>query len=1050
MGTSIYNHAHRATPSLTVLGILLRAPVRRVCRRAARLVAARGVGSSLPSVLLTLLLPAVALAAHPFHAGAQSTASIEGQVTDQNGAVVRGAEVAAVSRELGLRRTAVTDDAGRFLIAALAVGAYRVEVMAPGFQTHVVESATLEVGKSFTLNVQLRVGDVSQAVTVTAEQDLTEQTTMAVGHVVGQRMVHETPLNGRYFLDLGLRVPGSVTPPQGAFSASPMRGLGSLAFNTAGNREETVNYLVNGITLNNLTFSSISFQLPLSTIREFKVDNSTFGAQYGESSGAVVNIATRSGTNQFHGELFEFLRNDALDARNFFEFNSARPAPFKRNQFGGNLGGPVVRGKVYFFFSYEGLRQRQGLDLNSVVLSDAQRASVTDPVISRLVELIPRANFFDSSGTPRFVGSATAPVNVGLWTADVNYTLSERDSLHGYYAVQDAETSEPSRTGNTIPGFGNTSRPLRQIFTLNEAHTFGAAVVNEARAGFNRFSSSSTPNAQLNPAELGIVNGINRPIGLPQINVAGGALNFGGPAAQPSGRGDTTYVAADTLSWLRGRHSLKLGGEYRQFLNNNFRQAAGSFNFQSVAAFIAGAANSFSVTLGNQSSSIAQGALGGFAQDNYKVRQNLTLELGLRYEWNVTPGERYNRFIVFDPASASLLRVGEDIADIYHQNDLNFQPRVGFAWSPFGKGDTVLRAGYGIYVDQPMTSVVVSTAGNPPLATPLTFNGAVRLDNALDVARPAGLAPQTVDHDFDNAYTQSWNLNVQQRLSPFTLMVAYVGSKGTHLITRRNINQPAGGVRPFPALSASSPILPGAPLGNITQAEGSGNSSYNALWVTATRRLKRGLHFDASYTWSKSLDYSSFSSQGIVVQDSHDLDGSRGPSDFDARHRFVVSAIYELPPRGNWLAEGWQLAVIVQSQSGNPVNIVTTNSTVNGVPLTLRPDVNGPVATPGHVDAWFDTSAFAPVAGFGGLGRNVIVGPTFNSTDFSVIKLTRLGDALRLQLRAEFFDLFNHANFGQPGNVVGSPSFGRITNTRFPTGESGSSRQIQFALNLAF
>ncbi|MFL6254186.1 MAG: carboxypeptidase regulatory-like domain-containing protein [Pyrinomonadaceae bacterium] len=981
---------------------------------------------------------------------AQSTASIEGQVSDQDGAVVRGVEVTAVSRELSFRRTAVTDEAGRFQMAALAVGVYRVEARLPGFKTQIVESAALEVGKSFTLYFQLQVGDVSQAVTVTADRELTELSTMAVGRVVDQRAVQETPLNGRYFLDLGLRVPGSVTPPQNAFSASPARGLGSLAFNTAGNREETVNYLVNGITLNNLTFSSVSFQLPINTIREFKVDNSTFSAQYGESSGAIANIATRSGTGEFHGELFEFLRNDALDARNFFEFNSAHPAPFKRNQFGGNIGGPVVKEKVFFFFSYDGLRQRQGLALNSVVLSDAQRASVTSPVVAKLVALIPRANFVDSSGTPRFVGTATAPVNVDLWTADINYILSERDTLHGYYAAQDAETREPSRTGNTIPGFGSTSRALRQILTLNQIHTFSAAVVNEARVGFNRFSSSSTPNARLNPAEFGILNGIDDPIGLPQVNVAGGALNFGGPAAQPSGRGDTTYVAGDTLHWLRGPHSLKLGGEYRQFLNNNFRRATGSFNFPSVASFIAGTANSFSVTLGNQSSSIAQGALNLFAQDNYKLRPGLTLELGLRYEWNMTPSERYDRFIVFDPASASLLRVGTDLGAIYHENNLNFQPRVGFAWTPFGNDRTVLRGGYGIYVDQPMTSVVLQTAGNPPLAIPLTFNGAVRLDNALDVARPAGLAPQTVDHDFDNAYTQSWNLNVQHQLSPFTLMVAYVGSKGTHLITRRNINQPAGGARPFPALSASSPVLPGTALGNITQTESSGASSYNALWVTAERRLARGLQFDASYTWSKSLDYNSFSSQGIVAQDSYDLDGSRGPSDFDARLRFVVSAIYELPFRGSQLVEGWRLAVIVQSQSGNPVNIVTTNSTVNGVAGTLRPDVNGPVPVPGRVDAWFDTSAFTSVARLGSLGRNVIVGPAFHNTDFSVIKFTNFGESLRLQLRAEVFDLFNHANFGQPGNVAGSPLFGRITNTRFPTGESGSSRQVQVAMSLAF
>ncbi|HEY3039792.1 MAG TPA: TonB-dependent receptor, partial [Pyrinomonadaceae bacterium] len=488
--------------------------------------------------------------------------------------------------------------------------------------------------------------------------------------------------------------------------------------------------------------------------------------------------------------------------------------------------------------------------------------------------------------------------------------------------------------------------------------------------------------------------------------------------------------------------------EYRQFLNNNYRQVTGAFNFATVTDFLAGKANSFSVTLGNQTSSIAQGALGFFFQDNYKPRPNLTLELGLRYEWNLTPSERYDRFIVFDPETASLLRVGTNLDGIYHQNNKNFQPRVGFAWMPFRSGKTVLRGGYGIYVDQPMTSIVSPTSGNPPLAIPLTFTGTVSFDNAIDVARPAGLAPQTIDHSFDNAYMQSWNLNAQHEFPQFVLMVGYIGSKGTHLITRRNLNQPINDVRPFPVLSSSSPILPGASLGNITQVESSGNSSYNAAWVTATRRLTNNLQFDVSYTWSRSLDYNSFSSGGIVAQNSYDLEGSRGLSDFDARHRFVVSAIYQLPFRGNRLFEGWQFAAIVQSQSGNPINIVTANSTVNGVAGTLRPDVNGPVNVPGQVDAWFDTSVFTPVARSGNLGRNVVIGPTFNNIDCSISKTTKFGDAFRLQIRAEFFDAFNHANFGQPGNVVGSPFFGRITNTRFPTGESGSSRQIQFGLRL--
>jgi hypothetical protein len=982
---------------------------------------------------------------------AQSTASIEGLVTDQHGALIAGAEITATDPAIGVARVTATDSSGRYQIVALPVGDYRLEVRAKGFRTRIIERVRIEVGRRLTQDFHLQVGDFAEELTVTAVGDLIERATISVGHVIDRATVQDVPLNGRYFLDLGLLVPGSVTPSQSGFSTVPSRGVGALAINTAGNREETVNFMINGITLNNMVFSSISFQPSIDTIQEFKVDNSTFSAQYGQNSGAVVNIATRSGANDFHGALFEFLRNDALDARNFFTFTSSKPPPFKRNQFGGNLSGPIRKNKAFFFFSYEGLRQRQKVDLNSLVLSDAERSSATDPVSAKLIELIPRANFVDSSGTSRFVGSATAPVDVDQWAVDISYNLTPNDRLHGYYAIQRTEISEPNRFGNTIPNFGHGFSVLRHIFTLNEIHTFGPALVNEARFGFTRTYGTNTPNAQLNPADFGIRNGLSEPVGLPQISIAGGALNFGGPSPFPAGRGDTMFVVADTASWLLGRHSLKFGGEFRQFLNNNFRVGTGTFNFPTVTAFLAGNANSFSVTLGNQSSSIAQGALGLFVQDNYKLRPNLTLELGLRYDWNMTPKERYDRFIVFDPASASLLRVGRDLDEVYHQNNANFQPRVGFAWDPLKDGKTSVRAAYAILTDQPMTSVVTGTSANPPLAVPLTFAGPIRFDNAVNLARAAGLAPVTVDHDFNNAYLQSWNLNIQRELTPnLAVMAGYFGSKGTHLILRRNINQPVNGLRPYPALSASSPILPGTALGNITQVESSGNSSYNALWISANQRLARGLQFNTSYTWSKSLDYNSLSSQGVVVQNSYELRGDLGPSDFDARHRFVANAIYELPFRGNQLVEGWQFAAIVQSQSGSPVNIVTSNSTVNGVVNTLRPDVTGPISIIGGVERWFDTSVFTPVVRFGSLGRNVVIGPAFNNVDFSVIKTIRLGDMARAQLRAEFFDLFNHPNFGQPGNVVGTPSFGRITNTRFPTGESGSSRQVQFALKLIF
>jgi len=1005
----------------------------------------------------------------PFHKEArrtQSTATLRGRVLDPHGSVVPGAKITVSNRETGVERTAQSDDDGDYQIAALPVGSYAVEVRAGGFRTSIIQSLSVEVSRTVMQDFQLEIGDLNQEVIVTSDLPLIERVSVAVGQVINERTVQEIPLNGRYFIDLGLLIPGSVTPPQNGFLSSPTRGGGSLALNTAGNREDTVNYQINGITLNDQVNNILNFNPPLASIREFKIDNSTFSAEYGRNSGATVNVATRSGTQQFHGELYEFFRNNALDARNFFNFTASEPPPFKRNQFGGAVGGPVMwprfgdggpafssgKNRAFFFFTYEALRQRQGVDLNSLALSDAQRASVTDPVIRRLVELIPRANFFDSAGTARFVGSGPATADVNQWTLDISYNLGANDQLHGYYVYQRAVRTEPNLQGNTIPGFGDIRSGLRQLLTLNETHIFGPTLVNEVRLGFNRIYFTATAGTELNPADFGINNGVNRPIGLPQINIAGG-LNFGGPVQLPQGRGDTTVVISDTLNYLRGRHSLKFGGEYRLFYNNNFTQDTGSFNFPSVAAFLAGNANSFSITLSDRVNSIAQNALGLFVQDSFRWRPNLTFELGLRYDLNMTPTERYDRFVVFDPQTNSLLRVGSDIAEPYRTNNKNFQPRVGLAWDPFGNGKTSVRAAYAIQVEQPMTNAVANTSTNPPLAIPLSFTGTVRLDNAINLARAAGNSLFTVDHNYRNAYVQSWNLNVQREIMPdLALMIGYFGSKGTHLRISRNINQPTNGVRPFPRLSDSSPLLPGASLGNITQVEGTGNSSYNALWATVTRRFSRGLQFNASYTWSKSIDYNSLSSPPTVVtvQNSYNLGGDRGLSDFDARQRLVISAIYELPFTGSLVKEGWQLAAIVQLQSGNPVNIITTNSTVNGVANTLRPDVAGPVEIVGSVDQWFATSAFTPVARFGNLGRNVIIGPGFNNVDFSVLKNINLSEGTRLQFRAEVFDLFNHANFGQPGRVTGSETFGQITNTRFPTGDSGSSRQLQFALKLMF
>jgi hypothetical protein len=979
---------------------------------------------------------------------AESNSKLTGTVTDPSDRPVPGAEILLRNSATLVEQTITTNNEGIYEIPALPVGTYRMKVEARGFRLYTLEALTLDVARTVVQDVHLEVGEISEQVTVKSQPPLIDGATSSVGHVIDGRTVQEIPLNGRYFLDLAALAPGSVTASQSGFSTVPFRGLGALAINTAGNREDTVNYVINGITLNDPLLNGINFQLSVDTVQEFKIDNSTLSAEYGQNSGAVVNVATRSGGSEFHGELFEFLRNDALDARNFFALTASKPAPFKRNQFGGDLGGPIIKRRTFFFFSYEGLRQEQDIELNSVVLSDAQRNSPGDAVIANLIGLIPRANFIDSSGTPRFISSSSAPVNGDQWGMDISHILTKNDRLHGYYSAYRTKDIEPGVRGTTIPGFGSNIIPLHQFFSLTETHAFGRRI-NELRLGVNRLSSATLPNAPLNPADFGIRGGISQPIGLPQINVAGGALNFGGPSVTPSGSGRTVFVAGDTISCLCGRHSLKMGVEFRQLLNNSHRLGTGLFNFPSVAAFLADNGNSYSVTLGDQSSSTKQGALGLFVQSNYKWRPNLTLEMGLRYEWNVTPDERYGRFIVFDPANASLERVGQNGKEIYHENYRNFEPRLGFAWDPFKDGKTSVRAAYAILVDQPTPYIVVGTAANPPLATPLAYAGPIRLDNAIDLAQATGLAPLTVDHGYDNAYLQSWNFNVQRELlRGVALMAGYFGSKGTHLTLQRNTNQPIDGVRPFLAVSLSSAILPGTPLSNIIQTESTGNSSYNALWVSANRRVASGLQINASYTWSKSLDYNSLTSMGAVVENAYNLHADRGLSDFDARQRFVTSVVYSLPFSGKWFVEGWQAAMVLTAQSGSPVNIVTTNSTVTGVAGTLRPDVTGPIKLIGNPDHWFDTSVFTAVSSFGNLGRNVVIGPSFNNTDLSIMKNIVFAEKIRVQFRAECFDILNHANLGQPGNVVGSPNFGRIINTRFPTGELGSSRQVQFAIKV--
>ncbi|HEY2150377.1 MAG TPA: TonB-dependent receptor [Vicinamibacterales bacterium] len=1024
---------------------------------------------------------------------AQSTATLQGAITDAQNAVMPGVSVVVRLMSTNQARTVVTDASGQYVAAALAPGHYEITAHLDGF-TDQKREIDLGPAQTIGLNLKLAVGALAENVTVSGAAPLIDTATTSVGQVMAERTVQEIPLNGRHFVDLGPLMPGGSTSPQNAGLSAPLRGQGGFSFMTAGNRETSVNFMINGINVNDLSNSQVTFQPSINTVSEFKVDNSTFSAEYGRNSGAIVNVSTRSGSNDMHGEGFIFYRDQALDARNYFNPPPAPQSTFNRKQFGVNLGGPVVKNKAFFFGSYEGLRHLQGVDLNSGTLSDAQRAAVTDAVSKNLLQYIPKAN--DSTGL-RVIGSELAPVTIDQGTGDYRQNIATNDDLHVYYAFQKDFRHEPNAQGNTVAGFGDDRGGHRQILTVNETHVFSTALVNEVRAGYNRISISFNPTTQVDTNVLGINLGQTVPVALPQITISGPGLNVGGPAGFPSAREVTTSAIGDTATYLHGNQVIKFGGEFRRTHHNTNNGDPGAFTFPSVAAFQQGFGSALTLTLGGLKYDAYVNAIGAFVQDSISLGSKVKLDVGLRYDSLPSPTEGTDKLVTFDPTTSSLLQFGTNGFTQVTKNGSDFQPRLGIVWTPTADGGLAVRAAYAVMVNQTNTGYFVGESNNPPLTTPLSGQASgtaasnIMLANALTTAGASALAPSFTDPNFQPGRMQTWNVNVERQFGGTGVMVGYFGSHGDRQRIPINFNQfiaPGGIARPYPKLSATSPILPGTTLGNITETTSLGWSDYKGLWVTANRRLSHGLQLSGAYTLSKSTDTNSYDGTGAgnngSLQDSTNLAGSVGPSDFDVRHRVSVNASYDLPFKGNRWKDGWQIVVVEQAQTGNPLNILTNITTITGV-SSVRPDLIGalPAITPAPVldpvtgavtsYTWFagntvcdprvagsctSASVFAlpynaaGVAHFGNLPRNVIYGPGFGNTDFSFIKNLTLQGTARVQLRLEVFNLFNQSNLGQPGRTatVGSTSFGVISNTRFPTGDSGSSREVQFAAKFLF
>ncbi len=1058
-----------------------------------------------------ILLPVCALGAW-----AQSTASLSGTVTDPSGAVVPNAQVTVHSLGTGLDRIVKTDADGIYSVPSLVPGNYSIAVSASGFGPYKLEKMILLVDQAATLNVHLVISSAGETVQVNSAAEQIEAQTITVGQVIDNTAVQELPLNGRHFLDLTVLTPGSVVADTAGSLTATSRGLGANAFMTAGNREDSINFQINGINLNDISQNQITFQPSISTTSEFKIDNSTFSAEYGRSDGSIVTVATRSGTDRFHGEAFDYFRNEALDARWYFNrpynvatglplvANTGDKAPLKRNNFGGSMGGPIFKKHTFFYGSYEALRQHQGILQNSTVISQANQTAIAanaaaEPIAAKLAALIPLPN----SGA-NYISFTPGPVRIDQGTMDILQKIGPNDDLHGFYALQEDTRTEPALQGDTIPGWGDHRHAVRQIGTFSETHIFSPSMVNEARLGFNRINIAFVPANTIDPTSVGLGDGLSGPVGLPQTTLSDIGLVFGGPSGFPQGRADTAGVLSDTVSMLEGKHSIKWGGEFRRYMLASFAGNIGTLTFTTsttpTSLFQTDEATVFSVQPNIVSSRVYADSTAAFVQDNFKLTPTLTLEYGLRFEWNGTPVEGENRFTIFNPATVTLTQVGTNglAANAAYKQNYNWEPRLGFAWDIFGTGKSVLRGGYAYLVDQPVAGVVTGMASNPPFSLAVSYNStAIPLSSLYADAAASGISLYGVNPNYHNAYIESFNLNLQQAL-PWGLVaqVYYDGSVGRHLEVESNINQVTGTtsatqVHPFTVLAATSPIRPGGAIAsNIGYRTSNSYSNYNAMWAVLGKNMSNGLDFSTNFEWTKSEDLNSLGSQGgLTLPDSTNPQENFGLSDFDVRLHFAGTAVYNLPFKRNRLVAGYQLSSIFQYQTGNPVNITAGSSSFNGVTGLPRPTQLGPVVRskqqlPGIANvtlfqstglAYGDTicdvtnvtsacaleiqgtqaSATATTAptvytALGLMQRNSFTGPGYADLDMSGEKDTKLRENLTFNLRVDAFDILNHPNFGQPSGNVQSSTFGQISGTRFPISDGGSSRQLQISGKFTF
>jgi hypothetical protein len=1046
-------------------------------------------------IVLSLLLP-VSLAAQTHRA------SLRGTIYDPKAAAIQGATIRLRNIATGETRETTSGAAGEYAISSLQPGSYEISVEKTNFAKN-VHTIELVVNDQRHYDVTLDIGGMTDPFSIDVNfEAMVKKENASLGTVIENRQITGLPLDGRNFYELSLLVPGAAPPAQG--SAGSARG--DFAFSVNGAREDANNFLLDGVYNVDPKLNTFGVRPSVDAIREFEMLTSTYDATFGRNPGAQVNVILNSGSNDFHGSLFEFHRNAALDGRNFFAPASEPKPKYIRNQFGGAIGGPIKHDRTFFFADYEGTRSREGITRITNVPTALERVGN----FSQSLFGVPTNPFtgmpFDNGIIPDFfinpVGRASAALyplpnrnvpfqnfvsspilrdNNDSFDARVDHNLNSRAQLAFRYSFGERDLFEPF-TGAAfalVPGFGDSVKRRSQNGMAALTLFLTPNLVNESRVAFSRVAAAVNQEASVLNSDVGLptISPRDRDLGLSFITITGFSP-LGDEGNNPQNSVTNVYQFLNNSSYVHGNHLFKFGADLRFSQQNAFRdvESRGRLQFSPFFQLTGNALGDLllgfplltSVARVDNPQRIRTESYNFFINDGYRVTPRLTVNAGLRYEYNSPPVDADDRANVYDVTTRSLVQVGTNGVPRsgFEADKNNFAPRVGFAWS-VGE-ETVLRGGYGIYYDQSPLAPAEALYFNSPFFDNNIFFSLPGLPLTLSDPFPSFFpfplpdSALAIQRDLRTGYMQHWNFNVQRQIgSRGVLEVAYVGSKGTKLLTARDINQPQPSALPpgLPFVSRPDPRFD-----DIDLLEPRANSNYDALQARFQQRLTRGFSALASYTWSKSIDDASnfFSSAGDpnFPQNSYNVAAERGRSNFDVRHRLSLSYSYALPFRKPGegfvanLVNGWETFGIVTLQSGRPFTVALlseidnsgTGRSILGFGANDRPNVVGsPELSNPTTQQWFNTAAFAfPAPGtFGNAGRNILDGPGFQNVNMSLLKNTRFNERVNLQFRAEAFNLFNHPNFNLPDNFLGSPTFGRITSARDP-------RHIQFGLKLLF